>query len=153
MALPPNFPERDRLIFIAFVVVSATLLLQGLTLPALVKLLGVRASVDDSTMLEQDLMHRAQEAGMRRLDELRSDGSDGDVVDRVQDGADRMWHALSRPETDDDHARAEEFQEVRDAMLTAAREEVVEARSQSGTDPTVVDDVLRRLDVRGTQFE
>ncbi len=38
-------------------------------------------------------------------------------------------------------------------MLTAAREEILSARSRSGTDPTVVDDVLRRLDVRGTHVE
>ena len=75
MALPPNFPERERLIFIAFVVVAATLLLQGLTLPVLVRRLNVTASGDDQDDLEQDLMRRAQEAGQRRLDELRDDGS------------------------------------------------------------------------------
>jgi CPA1 family monovalent cation:H+ antiporter len=38
-------------------------------------------------------------------------------------------------------------------MLAAAREEVLAARKTSGTDPTVVDAVLRRLDVRGALFD
>ena len=152
MALPPNFPERERLIFIAFVVVAVTLLLQGLTLPVLVRRLKVTASGDDEDDLARDLMRRAQEAGQQRLDELRDDESiDSEVIDHVEDGAERMWHAMGHPDADGD--RADEIQAVKDAMLTAAREEILSARSRSGTDPTVVDDVLRRLDVRGTHVE
>ncbi len=155
MALPPNFPERERLIFIAFVVVAATLLLQGLTLPVLVRRLNVTASGDDQDDLARDLMRRAQEAGQRRLDELRGDDSiDSEVIDHVEDGAARMWHAMGRrSDPDGDAGRADEIRAVKDAMLTAAREEILSARSRSGTDPTVVDDVLRRLDVRGIQVE
>jgi NhaP-type Na+/H+ or K+/H+ antiporter len=154
MALPPNFPERERLVFIAFVVVAVTLLLQGLTLPALVRRLKVTASGDDQDELARDLMRRAQEAGQRRLDELRDEGSvDSEVIDHVEDGAERMWHAMGHPDTDGDGHRADEIRAVKDAMLTAAREEILSARSRSGTDPTVVDDVLRRLDVRGIQVE
>jgi CPA1 family monovalent cation:H+ antiporter len=154
MALPPNFPERERLVFIAFVVVAATLLLQGLTLPALVRLLGVSARGDDQEELERDLIRRAQEAALRRLEELRAQGDvDEDVVDHVEDGAERMWHALSRSHDEEADDKVQAIKAVKEAMLTAAREEIVSARSRSGTDPTVVDDVLRRLDARGTQFE
>jgi NhaP-type Na+/H+ or K+/H+ antiporter len=38
---PPTFPERERLVFIAFVVIIVTLAVQGLTLPVLVKWLLV----------------------------------------------------------------------------------------------------------------
>ncbi len=101
MALPPNFPERERLIFIAFVVVAVTLLLQGLTLPVLVRKLNVTASGDDEDDLARDLMRRAQEAGQRRLDELRDDESiDSEVIDHVEDGAERMWHAMGHPDAD-----------------------------------------------------
>jgi CPA1 family monovalent cation:H+ antiporter len=152
MALPPDFPERERLIFIAFVVVAVTLLLQGLTLPVLVRWLKVSASGDDQDDLARELMRRAQEAGQRRLDEMRDDGSiDAEVIDHVEEGADRMWDAMGRRDADAD--RADEIRAVKDAMLTAAREEILSARSRSGTDPTVVDDVLRRLDVRGIHVE
>jgi monovalent cation/hydrogen antiporter len=156
LALPPNFPERDRLVFIAFVVVAVTLLLQGLTLPALVKALDISSDGDDRDKVEQELIRRAQDAGMRRLDELR-DGGDVDVsvIDHVQDGAQRMWHSLGLRKTDDDGEHTERVQAakaVNDEMLMAARKVVVAAR-KSGSDPAVVDDVLRRLDARGTQFE
>ncbi|MGL3150101.1 cation:proton antiporter [Microbacterium sp. A82] len=39
--LPENTPKRDLIIFIAFVVAAGSLLLQGLTLPYLVRLLGL----------------------------------------------------------------------------------------------------------------
>ena len=74
LALPPNFPERDRLIFVAFVVISVTLLLQGLTLPWLVRRLGVSASDGERHEAEQELLHRARDAGFQRLDELRDGG-------------------------------------------------------------------------------
>ena len=56
LALPMGFPERERLIFIAFVVIISTMLLQGLTLPALVKRLDVVASVDERDVAAQDLL-------------------------------------------------------------------------------------------------
>ncbi|MBB2993023.1 NhaP-type Na+/H+ or K+/H+ antiporter [Mycolicibacterium iranicum] len=157
LALPAAFPERDRLVFIAFVVVIITLLLQGLTLPVLVKVL--RVSGDDAALddLEQSLIRRAQDAGMRRLDELRAAGDVADdVVDHVEENAARMWHAIGLRDGDrEPHGapasdRIGEIDVVRDSMLAAAREVVLAARSESGTDPGVVDDVLRRLDARGT---
>src|SRR5919107_1566119 len=42
--IPPTVPERDTLVFLAFFVTVATLLLHGLTLPAVIRLLGVRDS-------------------------------------------------------------------------------------------------------------
>jgi CPA1 family monovalent cation:H+ antiporter len=42
---------------------------------------------------------------------------------------------------------------VKDQILEAARNEIVTARAESGTDPTIVDVVLRRLDARGAQPE
>lgn len=159
LALPQDFPERSRLIFIAFVVVAVTLLLQGLTLPALVRVLGVNAG-DQKDELEQDLLRRAHEAGIRRLDELREEGDlPTDAIDHVQHGAERMWRALGlsevdgRPvQTDEAADRAQAIGTAREAMLEASRDAVLGARSQSSTDPTVVDAVLRRLDARGAQF-
>ena len=74
LALPQGFPERDRLIFVAFVVISVTLLLQGLTLPWLVRRLGVSASDAERDDAEQQLIRRAREAGFHRLDELPRPG-------------------------------------------------------------------------------
>jgi len=42
---------------------------------------------------------------------------------------------------------------VKDELPSAARDEIVCAREESGVDPSVVDVVLRRLDARRTQPE
>ncbi len=156
---PPAFPERDRLIFIAFVVIVGTLLVQGLTLPLLVRVLGVRAADDDRDELEQQLLRRARDAGFRRLDEIgtRAD-ADVEVIEQARDNADRMWHSLgfrdATAERNADHAtHVGTINAIKDELLAAARDEVVEARSESGTDPAIVDQVLRRLDTRGSQPE
>jgi Na+/H+ antiporter len=158
---PPAFPERDRLIFIAFVVIVATLVVQGLTLPLLVRVLGVRVADGERDDLEQDLLRRARDAGFRRLDEIggRAD-ADADVIEHAKENADRMWHSLGfqpqdgTAEKNDDHARdANAVNTIKDEVLAAAREQVVIARKESGTDPAIADRVLRRLDTRGSQPE
>ncbi|HEV7423149.1 MAG TPA: Na+/H+ antiporter [Mycobacterium sp.] len=159
---PPAFPERDRLIFIAFVVIVATLLVQGLTLPLLVRALGVCAPDGDRDDREQDILRRARDAGFRRLDEIGIRGdADADVIELAKENADRMWHSLgfqppdgTTAEQNADHARhADTVNAIKDELLAAAREQVVEARTESGTDPTIADRVLRRLDTRGSQPE
>jgi CPA1 family monovalent cation:H+ antiporter len=163
LALPsaPPFPERDRLIFIAFVVVIATLLLQGLTLPVLVRALRVSASDDERHQAEQTLLRRARDAGFHRLEEVRNRGEvNDDVIDQARDNADRMWHSLGfTPEdaTAEQHAEHTEnamtVNSLKDELLSAAREAVVQARTEPGNDPTIVDRVLRSLDARGTHPE
>lgn len=161
LALPPNFPERERLIFFAFVVIVVTLVAQGLTLPALVRRLGVQASEAEQDEAVQGLIRRARQAGLARLEDLRQEeDADNEMIDHARDNADRMWHSIGfAPEevtadesaAHNDHAMT--VNALKDEMLTAAREAVVEARSESGTDPTIVDRVLRRLDARGSQPE
>jgi CPA1 family monovalent cation:H+ antiporter len=53
LAVPPSVPERPAIILAAFVVVAFSILAQGLTMPWLIKRLGlasaaVAASSDDS---------------------------------------------------------------------------------------------------------
>jgi CPA1 family monovalent cation:H+ antiporter len=164
LALPvgtPAFPERDRLIFIAFVVIMVTMLVQGLTLPFLVRRLGVSVSSDERDEATQYLIRRARAAGQQRLDELRSDCEvDPEVLEHAGENADRMWHAIGYAPEEQDAARSAQHTDhalssnaVKDQILEAARNEIVTARAESGTDPTIVDVVLRRLDARGAQPE
>lgn len=157
LALPPAFPERERLVFFAFVVIVVTLLLQGLTLPVVVRVLGVQAPESDRTAAAQELIRRARDAGLRRLDDLRHRGeADAVVLDQARDNAERMWRSVGFTDSDEtgmDSEHADAVNALRDEMLTAARDAVVEARSQPGIDPVIADLVLRRLDARGTQPE
>jgi CPA1 family monovalent cation:H+ antiporter len=155
LALPPGFPERERLIFIAFVVIIATMLAQGLTLPLIVKRLGVTVSNDEQDAEVQELLQRARDAGSRRLEEVRDRGDvDTRVIDAARENADRMWHSMGIAEDSADvdsvHAHdAGTVNALKEELLEAARDAVVATRGESAADPTVVDGVLHRLDARG----
>jgi Na+/H+ antiporter len=59
LALPESFPHRDLIVFCAFCVVLATLVLQGLTLRPLMHRLGLR---DDGTVAREISIGRAETA-------------------------------------------------------------------------------------------
>jgi CPA1 family monovalent cation:H+ antiporter len=69
LALPLETPQRDLLLFLTFCVILATLVGQGLTLPWLVKLLGMS---DDGSGAEQELRARAAalDAACKRIEKL-----------------------------------------------------------------------------------
>jgi CPA1 family monovalent cation:H+ antiporter len=66
-ALPANFPQRDLIVLTAFAVVLATLVVQGFSLPPLVKLL----KLDGQTTLPAELdkaRHEMASAALQRLE-------------------------------------------------------------------------------------
>nr|WP_052865846.1 Na+/H+ antiporter [Streptomyces niger] len=151
------FPARDEILFIAFAVVLATLVVQGLTLPFLVKKLGVRADTDAEDALERELAVRVVKASKRRLKEIVAEEELSDeVVERLSRSTYEMGARISPDIVDDERregydkriARVKKVQRIQGELLSAARHEVLSARSEPGSDPEVVDRVLRHLDVR-----
>ncbi|MFJ6441551.1 Na+/H+ antiporter [Streptomyces sp. NPDC091649] len=151
------FPGRDEIIFVAFSVIMATLVFQGLTLPWLVRKLRVRADTAAEEALERDLAVRAAEAAKHRLKEIQEvEDFPEDVVERLQRAAYDIGGRISPDMVDEERReayarRADRFKavvRVQREMMSAARHEVLAARSEPGSDPEVVDRVLRYLDVR-----
>jgi monovalent cation/hydrogen antiporter len=150
------FPDRDEIVFIAFGVIMATLVLQGLTLPWLVRSLGVRADMEVEKAFERALAIRAAKAAKRRLKEIE------EVEELPQELSEQLVRRASdigvriSPDLGDEERREAYEQRARRLtrlrgiqaeMLSAARHEVLAARSEPGADPEVVDRVLRHLDV------
>jgi CPA1 family monovalent cation:H+ antiporter len=86
MALPQTlpdgspFPNRALIIFLAFTVIFVTLVLQGLTLPRLVRALGL-AAVPESRHEEEDARKEIVQAALTYLEDARKhDEEDFDVV-------------------------------------------------------------------------
>ncbi|MFE0511082.1 Na+/H+ antiporter [Streptomyces sp. NPDC058964] len=151
------FPDRDEIVFIAFGVIMGTLVLQGLTLPWLVKRLGVRADNEREKDFENQLAVRAAKAAKRRLREIEQ------VEDLPEELSEQMLRRAFEigvrisPDMAEEERREAHLQRVRrlkrvrriqGEMLSAARHEVLAARSEPGADPEIVDRVLRHLDVR-----
>jgi monovalent cation/hydrogen antiporter len=151
------FPGRDEIIFIAFAVIMATLVVQGLTLPWLVNKLGVRADSTAEHELEHALALRAAKAAKGRLKEIDAvEDLPEDISERLIRGAVDIGLRISPDLADDERRewvakrvdRVRIVQRIQREMMSAARHEVLSARNEPGSDPEVVDRVLRRLDVR-----
>lgn len=152
-----DFPGRDGIIFVAFSVVLVTLVFQGLTLPWLVRRLGVTVDSAAERELERQLAIRCAKAARRRLKEIEDVE---DLPEEVSEAlARRAWDVGARisPDIVDDERRAAHVQRVtrlkkmrrlQGELLSAARHEVLAARGEPGVDPEVVDRVLHQLDLR-----
>ncbi|HEX8093847.1 Na+/H+ antiporter [Jatrophihabitans sp.] len=162
LAIPPvtdagaPFPARDRILFIAFSVVLVTLVLQGLTLPTVVRLLGVRAGARDDEETEAALIERAAHAAAEALNRLQDEVDfNVEVWDRLNAFPTDMLARLNA-QLDGDSQRSQHAGRATDRgdfllglqqMLGAAREELLNARSERGADPELVDKLVRRLDL------
>ncbi len=147
------FPDRDEIIFIAFGVIMGTLVLQGLTLPWLVKRLGVRADTAREKEFEKALATRAAKAAKRRLREIEAVEELPEelaevMMRRAFDIGLRISPDIGDEERREAHRRVKQIRGIERELLSAARHEVLAARSEPGADPEIVDRVLRHLDVR-----
>lgn len=134
-----------------------TLLVQGLTLPWLVKRLGVRADSEREKEFEKQLAVRAAKAAKGRLREIEAvedlpEELSEQMLRRAFDIGLRISPDMGEDERREAHRqrarRLKRVRRIQSEMLSAARHEVLAARSEPGADPEVVDRVLRHLDVR-----
>ncbi|WP_330345550.1 Na+/H+ antiporter [Streptomyces longwoodensis] len=151
------FPDRDEIIFIAFGVIMATLVVQGLSLPWLVRRLGVRADTEREKAFERELAVRAAKAAKARLREIEAveelpEEFSEQMLRRAFEIGVRISPDIGEEERKEGHdkrvRRLKRVRRIQGEMLSAARHEVLAARSEAGANPEVVDRVLRQLDVR-----
>ena len=134
------FPDRDLLLFCAFLAVLVTLVGQGLTFAPLVQALGCRADQADEARLRNQARIAAAEAGLARLETLQSEEHD-DVDDRaiatlraqLSHRLDRYRHRLDVLETAEGgdiplSPTYEAALRLRRAVIAAQREELLRWR-------------------------
>jgi monovalent cation/hydrogen antiporter len=147
--LPEETPRRDVLILAAFAVVGGTLLVNGTTLPWLVRRLDLPGPDPAEDALEEAaLLSKATRAGLARLDELKAEGDDPAVIERLEERArsraDAAWERLGAPS--DDETPSESYRRLRQEMLHAERDVVLKARDTGKVDDEVLRDVMNLLD-------
>ncbi|MEU8900952.1 Na+/H+ antiporter [Nocardia sp. NPDC048505] len=147
------FPGRTEILFTAFALVLFTLLVQGPTLPLVVRLTGVHADTQRERELERGLWARVMRAQLSRLKELAAQEHLPDEM--YESLREQFMRRLARadPEAADDEARAQAIKDlrlvrgVREEIVEAGRREALAARREPGMPPDVVDRVTRRLDL------
>jgi monovalent cation/hydrogen antiporter len=157
LALPNDFPHRGLIVFLTFSVIVSTLVVQGLTLPALIRRLDI--SDDGRAELEDAKARiRAAEAALERLEELVEDG------DVRPETAERLRGLLNfrrnrfgaRFDASDDGAieeRSLAYQRVMRQLLDAERAELVSLRNQGIIDDNVMQRVQRDLDLEAARLD
>jgi CPA1 family monovalent cation:H+ antiporter len=140
------FPGRDQIVFFAFGVVLATLVVQGLSLPLVIRALRLE---DDGAEAEEEARARvlAAEAALVRIDELAGE-------EWVRDDTAERLRGLYRFRTDrfrerqradgdgSIEERSQAYQRVRRELLEAERRAVVELRNTG----EISDEVMRRIE-------
>ena len=159
LALPGNFPQRDLLIFLTFAVIFVTLVLQGLTLPPLIRWLGV---IDDGTEEE----HEDLKARLRRDQGRAARGSrscaprSGRATTRSSacsgctSTASGGWRrAPGKIEDEGFEDRSFAYQTIVREVLEAQRAEIVRLRNEGTISNEVMHRIERELDLEDERLE
>jgi CPA1 family monovalent cation:H+ antiporter len=152
------FPGRDLIIFITFCVILATVVGQGLTLPALIRRLGV---VEDGAAEEQEELRArltAAKAALAELDRLEEAGSiREDTLERMRglyNYRKRRFAARAGKLEDDGYEdRSQAYQRAVRSVLEAQRGAIVELRNRGEISNEVMHRVERELDLEDTRLE
>jgi len=151
------FPNRPLIIFLTFGVILGTLVLQGLTLPAVVKALGL---VDEGLAEKEESKARlyAAEAALARLEELADeDWVREDTLERLRGlFGFRRERFRSRFDPESDGAvedRSIDYQRLVRELLDAERDAVFELRRSRRIDDAVMRRVVRDLDLEEARLD
>jgi CPA1 family monovalent cation:H+ antiporter len=148
-----SFPFREDIILVTFGVILSTLVLQGLTLPPLVK----RLRLGDDETLEREELHardRAAEAALERLDELAGASW---AVDRHVDQLrthyrQRRQRSSSLDAHDGSAQQAAAYRRLRSEAIGAERRAVIGLRDEGAISDEILHRIEQELDVEAMRI-
>jgi Na+/H+ antiporter len=140
-----SFPQRDLIIFLTFCVILVTLVVQGLSLPVIIRALQVEPDHLDEKEDSKARIHAA-EAALARLEELvDQEWVREDTAQRMRGFYNfRRDRFASRFDAESDGAieeQSQNYQRLRRELLEAERAAIVALRRQG----IINDDAMRRL--------
>jgi Na+/H+ antiporter len=148
----PAYP-RDLFVFVAFAIIVLTLLIQGTTLPALARRLGVKEDTStEDALAEASVQHAASRAAQQRLEE-KADGAPPSVVDRLRaltdSRANNAWERLGSQAQETPSAA---YGRLRREMIMAERHVFKTARNEGRIPEEVLTRAQRDLDLEESQL-
>jgi CPA1 family monovalent cation:H+ antiporter len=148
------FPQRNLIIFLTFSVIFTTLVLQGLTLPPLVRALGL-ASAPGRNLEEEDARRQILEAALAQLEQMhQNDEGDFDAIYEDLTGHYRQRLAFLNRKEDDEGAvplaRHQRLSRISRELLRVERCTAVDLRNQGVINDETLRQIERELDLRET---
>ncbi|MFF8570370.1 Na+/H+ antiporter [Streptomyces sp. NPDC015140] len=149
------FPERNLILFLTFTTVIGTLVVQGVTLPPLIRLLKFPArDVQTETLAEANAQAQASRAAERRLDELLADERNalpGPLAERLRTVLERrrnaVWERLGQVNPVTGETVDDTYRRLSREMISAERDVFVRLRDGRYIDDEMLRTLLRRLDL------
>jgi monovalent cation/hydrogen antiporter len=157
LALPTGLPQRDAIVFVTFVVILVSLLAPVLTLPGLVRLIGIE---DDGGAEREDAKARvkAAQAALARLEELvAEDWVRDDTAERLRGQyrfrTNRFTARYRGEDGDGVEARSADYQRLRRELLAAERSAVIALRNEGVITEEVMQRVQRDIDLEDLRLD
>jgi CPA1 family monovalent cation:H+ antiporter len=152
------FPERDLLVFLTFAVILATLVGQGLSLPLVIRALGIRG---DATHRREETQARVYlaEAALEAIDGLERNWPDHrPLVETLRSQySHRAEHLLPVDAGDEPRDEVErellEHRQMRLAVIEAEREALIRLHDRGAVSDEVCRAVERDLDLEELRME
>jgi len=151
------FPERVLIQFLTFSVILVTLVFQGLSLPFIIRRLGLK---DDGDAGREELRARqvASHAALDRIDELIEQGlAPTDVAEHLRKHYEARARSIEEvtngTEGEQEKNKFESYQHVEQETLKAAHDSIVELRDKGEISDEVMHRVERELDLQEEQLE
>jgi monovalent cation/hydrogen antiporter len=151
------FPQRDLIVFLTFAVIFFTLVVQGLTLPLLLRRLGV---TDGGESAEEEVRARmiASKAALAQIDALADEEWTRDeTLERMRglyEYRKRRFAAQAGKIEDDGYEdRSLAYQQVVQVVLEAQREALLKLRSAGELSNESMIRILRELDLEEARLE
>lgn len=160
------FPGRETIQVIAFVVAVGTLLIQGATMPALIRVLNVADPYEQ--LYAQEQMERARtisgtaaEQHLALLAKNPPDGVDAEALQRILARVNRSMKARLEAQQAEEAGEHEPavpdsgtlFEKLRRSVLRAQRQALIAARDNGDLDDETLRTVLEGLDVEEAAAE
>jgi monovalent cation/hydrogen antiporter len=153
-----EFEARNLIVFLAFCVIFVTLVLQGLTLPALIRRLGLAgtAGMDPE---EREARRAVLKSAIRYLEEGRR-SSHGPVTHLYDDLVHRYRHKLAHMSTGEEESvdglgqeAYSRLREIAEGALQAERRTLIGLRDRGRIGDDVLRTLERELDLAESQYQ
>jgi CPA1 family monovalent cation:H+ antiporter len=151
------FPDRELILFLTFAVIFATLVVQGLSLPTLIRRLGIS---DGGEAENEELKARlgAVKAALAQIDALADEEwTRDDTIERMRAAYQyrkrRLAARAGKIEDDGYEDRSLAYQQTIQMVLAAQREALIRLRSDGKVSNEVVSRIIRELDLEESRLE
>src|SRR3954447_12679855 len=151
------FPNRELIIFLTFAVIFFTLVVQGLSLPAVIRAVGLTTDGAEET---EEIRARlvATKAALTQLDELAAqEWTRDETIERMralyQYRKRRFAARAGKIEDDGYEDRSLVYQQMVQIVLAAQRDALIQMRSEGELSNEIMNRVIRELDLEESRLE